>query len=532
MNDEFKIYSMEDRTIGKILDHKADLHKDKIFLFYDDQQITYRQLNERANIAANAFLDLGLKKGDKVAVVLENCPEFLYIWFGLAKIGAWIVPVNIGLRGGSLAYIISHCDAETLVVSLSCVENINFVRNELRNIRRIIVDTGSEPRGLETKGEVILWSDFFQGSKDSPGRDIKAEDTMMLVYTAGTTGVPKGVLKVQSYSYTSGLSLAFLSQARAEDRFYTTLPLYHINAQNVTTWAALAADASTVLAKRFSARRFWSEIRRHNVTITSFLGAMIPILFRQPEKEDDHQNPLRVGISAGTPSELWKRFEDRFQLKLLEIYGSSEGGSLQNPNGKVGSMGKPVPSYLAKVVDKKDQELPPFQVGELVFKFVDSTFKMAEYYKMPEATAEKTRGGWLRTGDLAYIDEEGYFYFVDREKDAIRRRGENISSYEVEKVVNSHPDVLESAAVGVPAEMGEDEVKINVILKPHRKLTPEKLIEYCEPRMAYFMVPRYVEFLEALPKTTTQKILKKTLKEMGVSENTWDREKAGYQLKR
>jgi crotonobetaine/carnitine-CoA ligase len=532
MNDEFKIYSPEDRTIAKILDDKANLHKDKIFLFYDDQQTSYGQLNERANIAANAFLHLGLKEGDKVAVLLENCPEFLYVWFGLAKIGVWIVPVNIGLRGEGLAYIINHCDAETLVVSLSCVENINFIRQELKHIKTIIVDAGSGSHGLEAKIDVILWSDFFQGSKESPGRDIKAEDTMMLVYTAGTTGMPKGVLKAQSYSYNTGLSLARLSQAGAIDRFFTTLPLYHINAQNVTTWTAIAADASTVLTKHFSASRFWSEIRKHHITITSFLGAMIPILLKQPGKEDDGRNPLRIGISAGTPPALWRRFEDRFQLKLLEIYGSSEGGGLQNPNGKVGSMGRPVASYLAKVVDKKDQEVPPFQAGELVFKFVDSTFKMPEYYKMPEATAEKTRGGWLRTGDLAYIDEDGYFYFVDREKDTIRRRGENISSYEVEKVVNSHPDVLESAAVGVPAEMGEDEVKFYVVLKPCRKLAPQKLIEYCEPRMAYFMIPRYVEFLEALPKTTTEKILKKTLKEMGVSENTWDREKAGYQIKR
>ena len=532
MEKEFKVYSLEDRTVGKILDDKAELNGDKVYLFYEDQQITYRQLNERANMAGNAFLDLGLKKNDKVAVVLENCPEFLYVWFGLAKIGLWTIPVNIGLKGDSLAYIINHCDAETLVVSLSCLENIDFVRKELKNIKRIIVDTGSEPHGFETKGNLILWSDFFSGSRESPAIDIKPQDWMMIIYTAGTTGVPKGVLKTQSYSYTSGLSVASFVNARSEDRFYTTLPLYHINAQNVTTWSAIAVDASTVLAKRFSARRFWSDIRQYNVTITSFLGAMIPILLKQPEREDDAENPLRIGASAGTPADPWKLFEKRFQVKLMEYYGSSEGGTLRNFDGKVGSMGKPVPSNVAKVVDENDQELPAYQVGELIFKFVDSSVKLPEYYKMPEATAKKTRGGWLRSGDLAYRDEEGYFYFVDRDKDAIRRRGENISSYEVEKVINSHADVLESAAVGVPAEMGEDEVKIYVVPKPGKDLRPEEIIKYCEPRMAYFMVPRYVEFLDALPKTTTQKISKKILKERGIAENTWDREKAGYQLKR
>jgi len=523
---------MENRTIGKILEDKAELNQDKAFLFYEDQRISYGQINKRANIAGNAFLALGLRKNDKAAIILENCPEFLYVWFGLSKIGAWSIPVNISLKGEGLAYIINHCHAETLIVSFSCLENIDFIRKELKNIKRIIVVPQSQDCGLETKGEVILWTDFFQGSTDSPGIKIKPEDWMMIVYTAGTTGLPKGVLKAQSYSYTSGLSIADFAQAKPEDRFYTTLPLYHINAQNVTTWSAMAANASTVLTKRFSAKRFWRDIREYNVSITSFLGAMIPILLKQLENKDDLENHLRMGISAGTPAEAWESFENRFQVKLLELYGSSEGGSLRNYEGKVGSMGKAVPSNLAKVVDENDQELPPYHVGELIFRFVDPAFKLPQYYKMPEATAGKNKGGWLRTGDLAYMDEDGYFYFVDREKDAIRRRGENISSYEVEKVINSHPGVLESAAVGVPAEMGEDEVKIYVVPKPNSKLLPEELIRYCEPRMAYFMVPRYVEFLDSLPKTTTQKILKKTLKESGVNPNTWDRERAGYEIKR
>ncbi|MBM4332582.1 MAG: ATP-dependent acyl-CoA ligase [Deltaproteobacteria bacterium] len=532
MDSPIKSYPVPERTVGQILEDKAKRNQEKVFLFYEDQQITYQQTNERANIASNSFLSLGLKKNDKVAMVMENCPEFLYAWFGLAKIGAWTIPINVALKGEGLAYIIQHCDAETIVVSLPFFENINFIRKDLKNIKRIIVHVPSPGHDLETRGEIILWPDFFQGSNHSPDIEVKHDDWMMIVYTAGTTGLPKGVLKAQSYSYTSGLSVASFTRATPDDRFLTTLPLFHINGQNATTWAAIAADASTVLAKRFSARRFWDDIRRYHVTITSFLGAMIPILLKQPEKTNDSENPLRIGISAGTPAAGWEIFQERFQVKILELYGSSEGGALRNSDGKVGSMGKAIPVNLARVVDENDQELPPYQVGELVFKFVDPNLQLPQYYKMPEATAEKTRGGWLRTGDYAYKDEEGYFYFVDRKKDAIRRRGENISTYEVEKVINAHPHVLESAAVGVPAEMGEDEVKICVVLKPGHKLTPAELIAYCEPRMAYFMVPRYVEFLDVLPKTTTQKVMKSNLKEMGVNKNTWDREKAGYQVKK
>jgi len=527
----FEIYPLKDRTVSKILDDKALRNQNRIFLFYEDQSITYRQLNERANIAAHAFLNLGVQKNDKVALIMENCPEFLYAWFGLAKIGAWSIPINVALRGEGLAYIINHCDAETVVLSLPYLENINFLRPDLKNIKRIIVDPQAQQAGLETKGEMILWNDFFQGPTDSPPIEVGCDEWMMIIYTAGTTGLPKGVLKAQSYSYTSGLSIASFTQATPEDRFYTTLPLFHINAQNATTWAAIAADASTVLAKRFSARQFWGDIRKYGVTITSFLGAMIPILAKQPEREDDADNPLRVGVSAGTPAALWKPFEKRFQFKLLELYGSTEGGALRNHEGKVGAMGKPDSINLAMVVGENDRELPPGQVGELVFQFSNPNM-LPVYYKMPEATAEKTRGGRLRTGDYAYRDEEGYFYFVDREKDAIRRRGENISSYEVEKVISSHPDVLECAAVGVPAEMGEDEVKIYVVVKPGRPLPPQELINYCKPRMAYFMIPRYVEFLDSLPKTTTEKVLKGNLKKLGVNANTWDREKAGIIIRR
>jgi carnitine-CoA ligase len=524
VSNDLKVYPMRDRTIGKIMGDKAQINGDRVFLVYEGRSISYREIHLASNVAGNAFLNLGLRKDDKVAIMLENCPEFLYTWFGLAKMGAWTVPVNISLRGEGLAYILNHCDAQTLVVSDSCLESIHFIQDDLKAIRQVIVHSESGPSSLALKKDTLPWQEFFQGSSEPPDMGIQAEDGMMIVYTAGTTGLPKGVLKSQSYSYTSGLSIADFVKAGPGDRFLTTLPLYHINAQNVTTWSAIAADACTVLVKRFSARRFWDDIRNHQVSLTSFLGAMIPILLKQPDREDDSANPLRIGISAGTPADAWAAFEKRFHVRLFELYGSSEGGSLRNFEGRKGAMGKAVPSNIAKVVDGNDRTEPPRQVGELVFKFVDPGVGLPEYYKMPEATADKTRGGWLRTGDLAYMDEEGYFYFVDRQKDAIRRRGENISSYEVEKVINSHPDVLESAAVGVPAEMGEDEVKAYVVLKPHRRLSPEELVLYCGPRMARFMIPRYIEFIHALPKTTTQKISKKPLKERGVGPGTWDRE--------
>ncbi|GIX48757.1 MAG: hypothetical protein KatS3mg131_2968 [Candidatus Tectimicrobiota bacterium] len=312
----------------------------------------------------------------------------------------------------------------------------------------------------------------------------------------------------------------------AEDAVYNPLPLFHIGGQNMV-WMALVSDTRVALAERFSASRFWDDVRKYHATFTLFLGAMIPILYKQPPRPDDADNPLRVALSAAAPRDIWEAFERRFNVKIIELYSQTEGGFIINPDahsaGKIGSMGKPGATFEMKVVDENDNELPPGQVGELIYRPKGAT-TLTEYYKNPEATAEKTRGGWIRSGDLAYRDEDGYFYFVDRKSDFMRRRGENISSFEVEKIINQHPKVLESAAYGIPSELGEDEVMVAVVLQPGERLAPEELIRYCEARMAYFMVPRYVRFVEALPKTGTERTMKYQLKAEGITPDTWDRE--------
>jgi crotonobetaine/carnitine-CoA ligase len=300
-------------------------------------------------------------------------------------------------------------------------------------------------------------------------------------------------------------------------------------------WMALVADTAVVMAERFSASRFWEDVRRHGATFTLFLGAMIPILHKQPVRPDDGENPLRVALSAAAPKTIWEEFERRFHVKIVELYSQTEGGFMINTEAKtadkVGSMGKPGATYAMKVVDSNDQELPPGEVGELIYKPTSGT-ALTEYYKNPEATAEKTRGGWIRSGDLAYQDADGYFFFVDRKSDFMRRRGENISSFEVEKIINSHPNVLESAAYALPSELGEDEVMVAIVLQPGTTLDPRELMQYCEARMAYFMIPRYVRMVEAFPKTGTERTMKYQLKAVGVTADTWDREAAGYEIKR
>jgi crotonobetaine/carnitine-CoA ligase len=292
-------------------------------------------------------------------------------------------------------------------------------------------------------------------------------------------------------------------------------------------------NATVALGERFSASRFWNDIRFHQATIFNSLGSMIPILCKQPEKENDIDNPVRITACAATPKQFWEPFEKRFGVHIVEGYGLTEttGFCISNPidANRPPSIGKSFSFVESKVVDEDDKEVPHGEAGELVVRPLKDYVMMEGYYKNTDKTEEAMRGGWFHTGDRAYSDEDGYFYFLDRMKQSIRRRGENISSWEIEKVVNNHPNVLESAAVGVPSELGEEDVKLYVIAQSGESITPKEILDWCQERMAYFMVPRYVQFVETFPKTATERVQKFKLKQEGVA-NAWDREKAGYKV--
>ncbi|MCZ7525651.1 MAG: AMP-binding protein [Acidimicrobiia bacterium] len=294
---------------------------------------------------------------------------------------------------------------------------------------------------------------------------------------------------------------------------------------------AFGLGTQLALGRRFSASRFWDEVRRYGATQFNSLGAMLPILFKQPPRPDDADNPVRLVLSAACPKEIWEPFEQRFGVEIVEFYGTVEGGlTFAGPDAPVGSIGKPLPINEMRVVREDDTDCAPNEIGEIVSRPASGV--LVQYYKDEKATAEKTRGGWMRSGDLAYVDEGGWMWFVDRKKDVIRRRGENISSYEVEKILDEHPDILESAAFAVPSDVGEDEVMAALVLQPGATLDPLSVMEHCEERMAYFQIPRYLRVVDSLQKTGTHRAQKNPLREEGVTEDTWDREAAGYELKR
>jgi crotonobetaine/carnitine-CoA ligase len=332
------------------------------------------------------------------------------------------------------------------------------------------------------------------------------------MYTSGTTGAPKGV--VNRYKGTNIEAIRLLGGMLQPDEMpYTCLPLFHANALFLTTVRSLVLGIPMVLSRRFSASRFWDEARRYGVTTFNALGAMIPILMKQPERENDRDNKVRVVFSAACPASVWAEFEGRFGVHIVEAYAAVDGGGfmvINFGNAPKGSFGKP--TNPVRIVDDDGNEVPVGQPGELLFEVDDAKRRKVEYYKNEEASEAKIVDGWLYTGDLVTADKEGNLYFVDRKSDSLRRRGENISSWEVEREIDAHPAVLESAVFGVPSELGEAEVMAAVVLKEGQQLAAPELIAHCQERMARFMVPRYIEFRGALPKTGTHRVQKGALK--------------------
>jgi crotonobetaine/carnitine-CoA ligase len=325
-----------------------------------------------------------------------------------------------------------------------------------------------------------------------------------------------------------------LRQITPQDNLYTCLPLFHGNAKLLTVVPAITAGCRVSVGVRFSVSGFWDEVRACGATQINYLGVMIAMLHAQTPANDDRSHSVRLGWGAGAPAAIHRSFEERFGMRLLEGFGLTEGGiPLSNTlsENRPGSCGKPLPGYDCDVVDEWDNPVPAGKEGEIVFRPLRPYTTMLGYYNMPEKTVEIYRNCMLHTGDLARKDEDGFFFFVDRKKDAIRRRGENISSFEVEAAINAHPKVLESAAFAVPSDVSEDDVMAVIVLREGQTATAEELADHCIENMPYFWVPRYLRIThEGLPRTPTNKVTKFTLREQGIASAGWDRQKAAYRL--
>jgi len=553
-----KKFRISRRTLLRdIIKHKAETVPDKVYMTYIrdfdkgiDEKYTYKDMHLLSNRLGSGLLKLGLKKGEGVALMEINSPEFLLTVFATFKAGMYSVMVNIALKGDGLQYIIDHSDASAVIVHWSFLDAVLEVKDRLPKVRNIIVDTNEAPDDFKLPEGIESLQEVMQAPDDEIEMEISTKDMVMLMYTAGTTGLPKAVMFWQG-KLIGGLNIQTLMNliggmmAGSDDILFTCLPLFHSNALFLTSLPAFFSERPLILAKRFSASRHWNMCRKYGVTTHNALGAMIPILMKQPERSNDTDHSVRQINSAACPKELWVAFQERYGVKLSEGYGATDGGGFMlttrgEEDVPPGTMGQPLPGMVGEIMDDDGTiYTEPDKVGELVFLVRDTEIKQrtVKYYKDEEASKSLILEGkdgqkWFHTGDLATKDKDGWFFFVDRKKESIRRRGENIAPYSIERVINLHDKVLESAAYGVKSELGEDEVMVAVVLQPGKTMTPEELLDYCQGKMAYFMIPRYVDFVEKLPKSEVHRVMKRFLKERGVSETTYDREKAGYVVKR
>lgn len=522
-----ELFPPPDRILSTILTRQAEHYGDRVLLVAGDTRWTYSQTAAIASASAKTLVDAGIKPGDRVALMCSNRPEFLQVYLGCAWLGAIVVPINAALRGFQLSHIFRNSRPALLVVEVQFLAAIETVDPDVElPSRRWTIGAFPETRGLPVPLPAL--------GDGVPAGVVRPGDTVAILYTSGTTGPAKGVCCPQAQLFWWGIYSARALGIREGDVLFTTLPLFHTNALNAF-YQAILNGCTYVLEPKFSASGFWATARRHNATVGYLLGAMASMLLAQPRSEHDRGHRIRVALGGGVPPQIHRPFFERFGVPLVDGYGSTEtnfvfAGSI--PSDRPGTMGHLADGVEARIVDDNDSELPAGQAGELVLRAREPFAFASGYFGMPEKTVEAWRNLWFHSGDRVVRDSDGHYRFIDRMKDSIRRRGENVSSWEVEQTIQSHPAVATCAIYPLPSELGEDEVAAAILFEPGQSLQPLDVIRHCEGQIAYFAIPRYVRIVSEMPLTENGKIKKGVLRDAGVTSDTWDREAAGIRVQR
>ncbi len=525
-------------TLAQVLADRADTYGNKPWIVTEDKTWSYREMEETTNSLARGLGVSGIASGDTVLVMLPDEIEILHAWCALAKLGAMEVQVNTHLRGGILKHILNDSRARVMIVHAQFLDRISSMAGELDHLEHLILcgdetafKTADISKALTCSTISAHFSDNGTRLEDGP----RYRDLTAVMYTSGTTGPSKGVMITHAHAWEYAHCVIELLELTDKDIHYNPLPLFHIAGQWAGVYACCIAGATVVIPTAFSLTSFWDEIKRHGATCSFLLGAMVNWIYQQEPQSDDADNPLERMIIVPLIPEI-EDFKKRFGVLASTTWGGTEmncptRSSFTLVNNR--TCGRVADDrFDVRIVDEDDEEVPPGIPGQALVRAKEPWIVMAGYWNNPQATAQAWVNQWIHTGDMLSKDEDGNLYFVDRTNDAIRRRGENISSMEVENEVNAHPAVLESAVVPVASADTEQEVMAVVVLREGANLDEEEFIRFLEPRMAYYMVPRYVEVVDALPKTQTGKIQKYDLRARGLTPETWDREAAGVKVTR
>jgi crotonobetaine/carnitine-CoA ligase len=472
--------------------------------------------------------------GVRWSLMCSNRAELMQMVLGCGWLGAVSVPINTASRGFQLQHMLGNSGATLLVIEdllMTALEGLDFAALPLKQIWRIGGESAPTRNFAGISVEKIPEADTGAALPPAP---VAIGDLFTILYTSGTTGLSKGVCCPHGQFFWWGLYTGRQLGVREGDVLHTPLPLFHTNALNCF-FQALLHGATQVVEAKFSVSNFWAALGASGATVTYLLGAMVPMLLSRPPSADERGHRVRVALAPGVPAHFHGEFTGRTGVILLDGFGTTESNAVigsTEATRQSGRIGRLVDGFEARVVDDDDNEVPDGTAGELVLRASEPFAMATGYFGMPEKTVEAWRNLWLHTGDRLIRDPDGYYRFIDRMKDAIRRRGENISSFEVEQVLVSHPAVSIAAVFPVSSELAEDEVMAAIILKNGAQLNEAELIYFCEGKMSYFAVPRFVEFVDEVPRTENGKVQKFKLRERGRSARTWDREAAGIKLKR
>lgn len=522
----------EYHDLATLIRRKAVKNGDRLALRFPDGELTYRDLDARTERVAAGLLSSGLHRGDRVAAMLYNCVPFVELWFGAVKAGVTLVPLNTALRGQLLRYELDDAAPAGLVLDRRLWPTYLEIRGDHPIASEWIVD-------LDPSSALETVAPPFSDLRVEPTGELPAApapwDPASILYTSGTTGPPKGAIIPHEKLITTPTEIGRRSRLTASSVLFTALPLFHCNAQEMTTLTALLNDLTAAYDERFHASTFWETAAQLRATHVSLLISMVNVLFKQPERPTDRGHGVGVALTAGATRDVWPRFEERFGVSIIELYGMTECGctTLMNPPDAVrlGSVGTPLGFVEAEVVDDADRPVPAGTRGELIVRPRFPYTMFLGYLNKDDKTVEAQRNLWFHTGDYVTRDADGYYYFVDRKKDVIRRRGENVAPYDVESALNRHPAVFESVVVGVPSPLGEEDIKAFVQLRPGASPSPRELFEFLMRELPFFMVPRYLQFLDEIPKTANQKAQRYLLKGRR-SPDEADREQLGLVIRR
>jgi crotonobetaine/carnitine-CoA ligase len=511
------------RTVPGSLQLAAELAAGKHVLhIFGNRAYTAEELIDRCARCATVLTDLGAKAGERVAIMLTNRIEFIDAFFGVGRIGGISVPLNISLRGPMLEHQLRETAPVVVVVEAAMLDVMRPALSAIGSCARILLVGATTP-----PTDCVDYAGAVAAAPVAPAAAVDRREVAAILYTSGTTGPSKGVIHTHNSLVAFSEKSSWLAGFTGTDVAFTCLPFFHANAIASTLLPMLRLGATAVIAERFSASTYWNDVRAVGATAINLLGSMVPILWNAPASPQDSANTVRVAVSVPTPTaDIYRRFEQRFGLRVVSLYGSTDAtvvvGTPPGEPGRPGYCGKAHPDFECRVVDDDDSDVTPGVPGEMVIRPRVPDSMMQGYWANPAATVETWRNLWFHTGDILIMDDDGWFRFIDRKKDALRRFGENISSFEVESVVLMHPQIAEAAVYAVPSELSEDEVMVAVVAEPGQLVDVADLARHCEQLLPYYAVPRYIDIRAALPKTANEKVRKDVLRAEGVTPDTVD----------